>query len=176
MSSPRREFIRRAVAASILLATGAVAVWDLAEYSGQGSQGVPVVSLLQTSQSSQQTSVQQSSRSGSQSSSIAPPAGYFLVAAASALNGKTSAYFTHPTQGVGILVNVGGQWKAFSSTCTHAPCTVGYSGSRIQCPCHGGAFDPTNGNVLGGPPPTRLPEFGVIIQSGNLYVSQAVVN
>jgi Rieske Fe-S protein len=189
MSSTRREFIRRVVASSLLLAVGAVAIWDLFD-PGQGSQQPPVISLLQTSSqqtspeqsatsqqsASSQQSTQQTSQTTTQSStSQQPPSGYVLVAPLSALNGKTSAYFNHPTHGLSLLVNVGGQWKAFSATCTHQPCTVQYAGSQIQCPCHGGAFDPNNGAVLGGPPPTPLPELGVVIQNGNLYVSDNYV-
>lgn len=193
MSASRREFIRRVVASSILLATGAVAIWDLLD-SGQGAQPA-TISLLQTSaqQTSEQQSAtsQQSSQGTSQSASqsqtptqstsqtttqLQTPTGYFLVAPMSALNGKTSAYFNHPTQGLSLLLSVGGQWKAFSATCTHQPCTVQFSGSQIQCPCHGGVFDPTNGSVTSGPPPTRLPEFGVMFQNNNMYVSDAVIN
>lgn len=171
------------VAASILLATGAVAMWDLVE-AGQAGQP-PLVSLLTTSelvtspgQSTQQSS-QGTSQTSSQSSSQTTqqtPSGYVLVAPLSALNGKSYAYFNHPTGGLCILVSLGGQWKAFSATCTHQPCTVGYSGSQIQCPCHGGTFDPNTGAVTGGPPPTKLPEYGVLVQSSEVYVSDAVVN
>ena len=75
-----------------------------------------------------------------------------------------------------MLISLSGQWKAFSAVCTHAPCTVQYGGSHIQCPCHGRTFDPSNGNVTSGPPPTRLPEYGVVVQNGNLFVSNGVVN
>lgn len=170
MDASRREFIRRTLAATFLLAVGGVAVWDLIE-TGQATGGQPGgVTLLQT------TSQQSSTAGGSQTSSQSVPAGYVFVTGLAALNGKSSAYFNHPKGGISMLLNLGGVWKAFSATCTHAPCTVQYSGSQIQCPCHGGTFDPSNGNVTGGPPPTRLPEYGVLIQGNNLYVSDAVVN
>jgi Rieske Fe-S protein len=104
------------------------------------------------------------------------PAGYVFVAPLSALGGKSSAYFTHPTHGSSILVDFAGQWRAFSATCTHAGCVVNFTGSAIYCPCHAGYFDPTNGAVQSGPPPSPLPEYGVTIQSGSLYVTQAVIN
>ena len=93
-----------------------------------------------------------------------------------ALSGKSSAYFNHPTQGSSILVDYGGQWRAFSSVCTHAGCTVQFTGSSVYCPCHAGYFSPTNGSVQGGPPTTPLPEFGVVVQNGSLYVSQSRIN
>ncbi|HYC27112.1 MAG TPA: Rieske 2Fe-2S domain-containing protein [Nitrososphaerales archaeon] len=171
MDPRRREFIRRAVAASILVGVGGVAIWDLIQVEESPGPGASVTLL--------QTSTQQASTTGgtsSQTSTQSVPAGYFFVAQLSALSGKNSAYFTHPTQGLSMLVSVGGQWKAFSATCTHAPCTVEYSGTQIKCPCHGGTFNTTNGSVVSGPPPTRLPEFGVVVQSGNLYVSDGIVN
>jgi Rieske Fe-S protein len=84
-----------------------------------------------------------------QSQQATAPAGYMLLSALTEMSGKTYVDFTHPTQGNPILVNVGGTWKAFSSTCTHQPCTVGYNGgSTIDCPCHGSTFSVENGTVL----------------------------
>ena len=173
MSASRREFIRRVVAASILVGVGGIAIWDLLD-GIPASAGQQSVTILQTS--TQQSSSQGGPAQSTTQSALAGPQGYVLVAPLSALNGKSSAYFNHPSGGLSMLLSLNGQWKAFSATCTHAPCTVGYSASQIQCPCHGGIFDPSNGNVLAGPPPTRLPEYGVIIQGPDLYVSSAVIN
>ena len=128
-----------------------------------------------SSQASQQTSQQTSqvaSSTSSASSTAAPvPSGYVLVAPMSSLAGQTSAYFNHPTRGLSLLLNLAGQWNAFSATCTHQPCTVKYTGSQIHCPCHGANFNANNGAVLNGPAPTALHQFGVLVQDGNLYVS-----
>ena len=130
------------------------------------------VQLLASSPSGQASSQVNATQTTVQSA----PAGYIFVTALAALAGKSLAYFNHPAGGLSMLLSLNGQWKSFSATCTHAPCTVGYSGSQIQCPCHGGIFDPSNGNVISGPPPTRLPEYGVLIQGGSLYVTSATVN
>jgi Rieske Fe-S protein len=168
LDASRREFIRRVLAASILMGVGGVAVWDLLESRPTGGQ--QSVSLLGS------TTQQATSGGGAQTTAQAVPTGYVFVTGLAALSGKTSAYFNHPTGGVSLLLSLNGQWKAFSATCTHAPCTVGYSGSQIQCPCHGGIFDPSNGNVVSGPPPRRLPEYGVLIQGSDLYVTTALIN
>lgn len=56
---------------------------------------------------------------------------------------SAQAVVTQPTAGV---------FKAFSSTCTHAACTVtGVSGGTINCPCHGSQFDIAAGAVVRGP-------------------------
>lgn len=158
------------MAASLLLGVGGVAIWDLIEGRSlsPGQQGS--VTLLQTSSTLQTTGP------STGQTSTPPPAGYIFVASLAALSGKSSAYFNHPTAGLSMLINLNGQWKAFSATCTHAPCTVQYGGAQIQCPCHGGTFNPSNGSVTSGPPPTPLPEYGVITQGSGLYVSTSRIN
>jgi len=46
----------------------------------------------------------------------------------------------------------------------------------LYCPCHDGYFDPNNGAVARGPPPTRLPEYGVLVQNNSLYVTTRIIN
>ena len=140
--------------------------------SQQSSQSSSSSSSSATSATSSSTT-SSSSSSSSSSSASQPPAGYFLAASLSQLAGKTSAYFNHPVHGTSILVNYGGQWNAFSATCTHAPCTVQFGGSTITCPCHNGKYNPSNGAVVGGPPPRPLTQYQVLVQDGNVYVSSA---
>jgi len=126
--------------------------------------------------STQASSTSQASTTSSQSSSAAVPAGYVLVAQLSTLSGKTSAYFTHPTHGNSILLNLSGQWRAFSAICTHRVCTLEFTSSELYCPCHGATFSATNGSVTRGPAQATLGEYGVIEQNGGLYVSDSVIN
>jgi Rieske Fe-S protein len=53
-------------------------------------------------------------------------------------------------------------FAAFSATCTHLDCIVGYQKEheRIWCNCHGGAYDLTGRNVAG-PPPKPLTPYKV---------------
>jgi Rieske Fe-S protein len=168
----RREFVKRVVVSSVLIGTSASAVYELVVRYGVGQQ-------QQTVQTIQQQSSSQTGQSNSSSTSqIQTPTGYFFVTNVSGLAGKTSAYFKHPTYGNSLLISLSGQWKAFSATCTHQPCTVQYSsGSSIRCPCHGATFSTSNGSVLGGPAPRALPEYGVQVDgSGNLFVTTATIN
>lgn len=52
--------------------------------------------------------------------------------------------------------------RAFSATCTHLDCIVGYQKpeNRMWCNCHGGAYD-VNGRNVSGPPPRPLTAFKV---------------
>ena len=55
-----------------------------------------------------------------------------------------------------------GKFHAFSATCTHLDCIVGFqkAENRIWCNCHGGAYDLTGRNIAG-PPPRPLQPFKV---------------
>jgi Rieske Fe-S protein len=171
VDASRREFVRRMIAASVLLGVSGVAIWDILEGQLGPAGGAAQVTLLQAS-----TTTQMASSGPAQGTTQAVPAGYVFVTAMGALSGKSSAYFNHPSGGLSLLLNLNGQWKAFSATCTHAPCTVQFASSQIQCPCHGGTFNPSNGSVTGGPPPVSLPEYGVLVQGNNLYVTNSRVN
>jgi Rieske Fe-S protein len=177
------------------MAVGATGLFEIAAKAGanqaasqQAQLQLPPVSTgtsqsstasTQASSASTQASTassQSPSQSSSQSSSGTVPAGYVLVAQLSSLSGRTSAYFTHPSYGNSILLSLNGQWRAFSATCTHRPCTVEFASSELYCPCHGATFSATNGSVTRGPAQVSLGEYGVLVQGGGLYVSDSVIN
>jgi len=57
-------------------------------------------------------------------------------------------------------------FRAFSATCTHLDCIVGFQKdkSQIYCNCHGGTYDLTGRNVAG-PPPRPLTPYKVNVVS-----------
>lgn len=167
----RREFIRRFVVVSVLVGTSFAGFGELASLVRSNRNAAQLPTLLGNPTTSGSQPAQ-----GQTSSSVSAPAGYTYVATLAQLAGKTYAYFNHPSFGTSILLSVGGQWKAFSATCTHRTCTFDYQNSEIYCPCHGGTFDPTTGAVTGGPPPSPLPEFSVEILNSNVFVSTNRVN
>jgi nitrite reductase/ring-hydroxylating ferredoxin subunit len=63
-----------------------------------------------------------------------------------------------------------GEFKAFSSACTHQGCTLNVQGAEIVCPCHSSKFSPEDGSVQGGPAPEPLPEYAVSVSGGRLLV------
>lgn len=80
-----------------------------------------------------------------------------------------------------ILVRVAeGDYRAFSATCTHLDCVVGYQKdrTRIWCNCHNGEYDLEGRNVAG-PPPRPLTAFKVNVvqkssgQPGTIVISRA---
>ena len=114
----RREFVKRFLVSSFLVMTSVSAMYEMAVRLETGSPPAQTVVSQQASQTS-------TSSSGT-TNQAQTPAGYVFVTALGGLTGKTSAYFQHPSYGVSILVASSGQWKAFSATCTHQPCTVQY--------------------------------------------------
>ncbi|MGW6458170.1 Rieske (2Fe-2S) protein [Streptomyces sp. NPDC055078] len=58
-----------------------------------------------------------------------------------------------------------GEFKAFSSKCTHQGCAVrGVENNVITCPCHNSLFDASDGSVKGGPAPAPLPTASIKVE------------
>jgi thiosulfate dehydrogenase [quinone] large subunit len=99
------------------------------------------------------------------------PPGAVKLGPSSRLPSGQAATYTDPGDGSpDILIrDEAGNLKAFSAVCTHAGCTVGYDGSQIYCPCHGGTYSAETGEVTGGPPPAPLAPKEVLEQGGQIY-------
>ena len=175
----RREFLRRIGVSSVLgvvAVSGLIVLFDKFGSPTKSANQLTIPSLTQT-QNQTSSAVGTTSSVGTtstQSSSV--PSGYVYLAPLSAVAGKSFAYFNHPNFGSSILINDAGTWRAFSAVCTHAGCTVNFTGSEIYCPCHGGYFNATNGAVISGPPPTKLQEYGVVTVNKALYVGTSIIN
>jgi Rieske Fe-S protein len=72
----------------------------------------------------------------------------------------SSLNFTYPrASDPAILVRAeDGEFYAFSQKCSHRGCSVFFAraSSRLECPCHKGAYDSQTGLVLYGPPTRPL--------------------
>ncbi|AJF64040.1 Rieske (2Fe-2S) protein [Streptomyces vietnamensis] len=61
-------------------------------------------------------------------------------------------------KGLVITQPKAGEFKAFSSKCTHQGCAVSsIKDGVIVCPCHQSQFDISDGSVKSGPAPSPLP-------------------
>ena len=64
-----------------------------------------------------------------------------------------------------------GDFKAFTSVCTHQGCTVAEVVQTINCNCHGSKFSITDGSVVNGPATAPLAAKKVTAKGNNLTVS-----
>lgn len=81
---------------------------------------------------------------------------------------KTLRYGRYPA----IIINTENGLRAYSAVCTHFACIVKWDASigQVVCPCHEGYFDPFDGHVISGPPPTPLEEIPLRIVNGEIYI------
>ncbi|WP_326734979.1 Rieske (2Fe-2S) protein [Streptomyces sp. NBC_01022] len=75
-------------------------------------------------------------------------------------------------QGVVVTQPAAGEFKAFSSKCTHAGCAVSsVSDGAINCPCHGSKFDVATGAVKTGPATTPLPAAAITVEGDSIRLA-----
>ncbi|MFC7310549.1 Rieske (2Fe-2S) protein [Streptomyces monticola] len=75
-------------------------------------------------------------------------------------------------QGVVVTQPSEGQFKAFSSTCTHRGCPLKeVSGGTINCTCHGSKFDPSDGSVKKGPATKPLPATKITVSGDEIKLA-----
>jgi len=81
---------------------------------------------------------------------------------------KTINYGRYPA----LVINTPDGLRAFSAVCTHFACIVKWVAEegKIYCPCHDGYFDPQDGRVLAGPPPTGLPVIPVNVVDNEIFI------
>ncbi|MFE3946450.1 Rieske (2Fe-2S) protein [Streptomyces sp. NPDC059118] len=77
-----------------------------------------------------------------------------------------------PDRGVVVTQPKAGEFKAFSSKCTHHGCTVAsVSDGTIDCPCHGSRFDAATGAVTHGPATKPLPTKKISVSGGSITLT-----
>ena len=80
--------------------------------------------------------------------------------------------YTDATCGQHVLIVVqptAGEFLAFSASCTHACCTVAFTGKQFDCPCHGSVYDLTGKNIAG-PAPSPLEKLSTCSDACGVYV------
>ncbi len=81
---------------------------------------------------------------------------------------KTVRFGRYPA----LVIHTPDGLHAYSAICTHFACIVKWDSDlgQIVCPCHEGFFDPSDGRVLSGPPPSPLQSLAVQIIDGQIFL------
>ncbi|AQU69783.1 Rieske (2Fe-2S) protein [Streptomyces niveus] len=75
-------------------------------------------------------------------------------------------------EGVVVTQPSAGQFKAFSSECTHSGCAVGsIANGTITCPCHGSQFDASDGSVKKGPATKPLGAASITVDGDEIKLA-----
>ena len=111
-----------------------------------------------------------SSSSSSSSSSSDTAAGGRVLAKTSDIPEGGGKIFKD--SGVVVTQPTAGEFKAFSSKCTHQGCAVtGITNGVITCPCHKSEFSVTDGSVKKGPATQPLPEEKITVSGDSISLA-----
>ena len=71
-----------------------------------------------------------------------------------------------------IVINTDQGLRAYSAVCTHFACICKWDAADqvIHCPCHEGFFEPYEGEVISGPPPSPLEKIPLTITDGEIFI------
>jgi thiosulfate dehydrogenase (quinone) large subunit len=169
----RREFLRGGALAGLTLTVAAVAK----------AFGAPLSPALGGSTRADEGTGSGSSGSTGSSGSApqTPPgsatAGGSTITTLDRLPVGKAIGFTAPGVGAAVLLRLANDSvAAYSRSCTHAGCLVGYDPSArvLFCPCHGAEFDPAQEAApISGPANTALQRIDVIVdpQTGDISLA-----
>ena len=105
-------------------------------------------------------------------SDVTPPEGSVEMGAASAVGVGKAAKLTHGSTTVIVSQPSSGEYKAFSTVCTHQGCQIQVQDSnRIVCPCHGSEYAVADGSVVHGPAEEALTSYPVQVKGGKIFVT-----
>lgn len=72
--------------------------------------------------------------------------------------------------GVVVTQPAAGEFKAFSTTCTHSGCAVNEIADTIICPCHGSQFSLADGSAVQGPASDPLEELPITVEGDQVVL------
>lgn len=75
-----------------------------------------------------------------------------------------------PDEGVVVTQPTAGEFKAFSTTCTHQGCPVNEVTETINCPCHGSVFGLADGAPQSGPATEPLRDVAITVEGDQILL------
>jgi nitrite reductase/ring-hydroxylating ferredoxin subunit len=158
----RRTLLRGATALGVLGASG-----TLAACGGDGDETEEVTSEGSTSGGTASGGTTSGGTTSGESSGGSSGGGFAKTTDIEPGGGKI-----YPAQKVVVTQPTMGEYKAFSTKCTHEGCAVTEVTSKgINCPCHGSQFSLADGSVL--KPPAAKPLAKVEITVSGTDISLA---
>jgi cytochrome b6-f complex iron-sulfur subunit len=81
---------------------------------------------------------------------------------------KTLRFGRYPA----LIIHLPVGFRAYSAVCTHFACIVKWDHNlgKIVCPCHEGLFDPLDGSVISGPPPSPLKQLSIEVIDEQVFI------
>jgi nitrite reductase/ring-hydroxylating ferredoxin subunit len=153
----RREFVRRASALGL---SGAAVATFLAACGGEEEAAQPAPAEPPAEPAPAEPPAEPA----------APPAGG--IPAADVAEGQLAAFDVDGTKVA--VANVGGEFFAFSDTCTHQGCSLStgtLEDGNVICPCHGSTFAVETGEVIRGPAESPVASYPVEVVGDQLEIS-----
>ena len=75
-----------------------------------------------------------------------------------------------------VVANLGGEFVAFSNTCTHRGGPLGegiLTDGVVECPFHGGQFNVRSGEVVSAPPSEPVKTYPVQVEGDDIKIGEA---
>lgn len=156
----RRALLQYGTAGLVLAAIGLNAMW--AAVASRGS-------LPRKNTTGAGTASPPPATSPSAGAASPAPAAAAALAPTSEVPVGGAKLVTDPKTGqqVTVLQPSAGKFTCLSAVCTHTGCTVAWTGTLFNCPCHGSKFD-AGGRVLQGPAARPLPAIPVRVEGGSV--------
>ncbi|MCU1625173.1 MAG: putative iron sulfur protein [Pseudonocardia sp.] len=165
--TPNTTVSRRAVLAGTgaACAAGCLAVAGCATYDSGGAPAAAPATTPAT------TTPATTTPAAAGATGAAPQAsGGAVLASTSDIGVGAGAIFAD--KGVVVTQPAAGEFKAFSTTCTHQGCAVNaVTGGTINCPCHGSRFSITDGAPTAGPAKKPLPEKAITVDGESIRLA-----
>lgn len=124
-----------------------------------------------------------STSNGGSTGSTSPPGGSTSAPGGGGSTGTDSAVATTADvpEGGGLILEdpkivitqpTAGEFKGFSSICTHQGCPVdNVTDGTINCACHGSMYSIEDGSVVGGPASAPLPEQKIAVNGKSIALA-----
>lgn len=165
---PRNPMTRRRVLSGVVVA-GAAAPILAACGTGEDPESAPTTSSDPTTPASEDPTSEAPAPSDSASETPADSGGTNAEVVAKSADVPVGSGFINKDAHVVVTQPTAGEYKGFTSVCTHRQCDVSnFVGGKIRCGCHESMYSIEDGSVQGGPAPAPLAAIAVKVDGANI--------